>query len=316
MEKVKDNKFLNVISKLLFGFLAFCLSFLGYILWFALKKHYPEQAKSCLVGSTIGSVMVIFSVAFAFLIPDNPEVSTEELSIAKANESEEVILTNTDNVETFLDEPDLETEETEQGSIFGKLAGIIVICIIIYVIAFIFAKKTSCIIVYGWKDFFLLVCPFLLIILFFIYNISYGSDHEKAIYTDNIAAIIILLLPVIATSVVSVISNLRHSNMPQSLLFIVVSIIGKIAIIVLMAVILILLLGLLGGYQGKRGVKDKRYKSGYRPGKNNAWAVAILLMIWGFIATIFIKSIANGIVKTSDDIDGNKDSFEYTICSR
>jgi NADH:ubiquinone oxidoreductase subunit 3 (subunit A) len=65
-----------------------------------------------------------------------------------------------------------------------------------------------------------------------------------------------------------------------------------------MAVFLILFIGILGAYQERGRKKDARYKSGYRPGKNNAAYVAILMAILGFLATFFIKSL----VKNPDDI--------------
>jgi hypothetical protein len=305
MENVKA-KYLNIISKFLFGVLSFCLSFFGYILWFALKKHYPEQAKSCLIGSTIGSVMVIFSIALAFLIPDNSTVVTEEINITKTDESEKV--NDIQNIENISYDTKVSTkyylplvllQNITFQIIGGKAAGLIIICIIIYIICILFSKKSSCIIVYGWKDFFILAFPLLIITFIILYNTFYGRDNGIIIEADNIAANIIFLIPIIVTFVTSVTSNLRHSEKPWSVLFAAISIIGKIVIMIGMAIFVILCIGILGAYQEKGRKKDNRYKSGYRPGKSNFWFVAIAVTILGFLATVFIKSI----VKTRDEID-------------
>ena len=71
MVEENKNKVSNVVSKILFGFLTFCLGFLGYILWFTLKKNYPEQAKSCLVGSTVGSVIMVLAIVLAVVLPED-----------------------------------------------------------------------------------------------------------------------------------------------------------------------------------------------------------------------------------------------------
>jgi len=304
----KDNKYLNIMSKFLFGILAFFLTIFGYILWFALKKHHPEQAKYCLIGSTIGSTigsfLVIFSIALAFLIPDNSTVITDEINITKTDESE--IVKYTENTENISDNTKVSIKSylplvwllntsfqiyAEKDDQESGLAVVIIICIIIYVISVLFSKKSSCIIVYGWKDFFLLVSPFLIIIFIILYNLFYGNDHGIIIEADNIVANILFLIPIILSFYISVVSNLRHSEMPLSVIFAVISIIGKLVIMIVMAVIIILFIGILGSYQEKKGEKDGRYKTGYRPGKNNFWFVAIFITILGFLATVFIKSI-------------------------
>jgi hypothetical protein len=305
MDDVKGSKYLNIISKFLFGILAFCLTFFGYILWFALRKHYPEQAKSCLVGSTIGSVLVIFSIALVFLIPDNSAVITEETNIENVSDDTKVsakpylplVWLGNITVQIIGGE-----EENKSG-----LAVFVIICIVIYIISVLFSKNSSCIIVYGWKDFFLLVSPLLIITFILLFNVF--SDDEKKISATNIVANILFIIPIIFSFYISVISNLRHSEMPLSVIFAVISIIGKIVIMCFLGIIIVSFIGILGGYQKTKGEKDKRYKSGYRPGKSNFWFVAIAIAILGFLATVFIKSI----VKPSDEMDNNKDSFMGNI---
>lgn len=304
MDDVKGNKFLNSISKFLFVILTLCLAFLGYILWFALKKRYPEQAKSCLIGSTIGSVLMILSIAMIFLIPDNPTIVTEEMNITKIDESKKI--NNTQNIEDISDNTDVSAKSYLPLAWLGNittqifsgdeghksaLALFVIVCIVIYIISVLFSKNSSCIIVYGWKDFFLLVSPLLIITFILLFNIFYGKDHGKTIKADNIVANIIFLIPIILSFCVSVVSNLRHSEMPLSVIFAVISIIGKIVIMFFLGIFIIAFIGALGGYQGEKGKKDKRYKTGYRPGKNNSLIVIIIIAILGFLATVFIENI-------------------------
>ena len=86
---LSENKFLTVLSQIFFGSLTFFLSIFGYILWFALKKHYPKQAKSCLIGSTAGSAMMILTIGLAFLLPDNAKDNTEGKKVLTAEEEKE-----------------------------------------------------------------------------------------------------------------------------------------------------------------------------------------------------------------------------------
>ena len=185
----------------------------------------------------------------------------------------------------------------KEGNYESIITGLIISCIVIYIIALIFSKKSKCIIVYGWKDFALLASPLVIIIFFILYNVFYGVKNGKIIESKNIFANIFFLLPIITTFIISVISNLRHSNMPGSVFFVFISIGGKIVVMIVMAVFIILCIGILGAYQEKGKRKDTRYKSGYRPGKSNIVFVAIAMAILGFLATFFIKSI----VKSPND---------------
>jgi len=313
MNDVKGNKYLNSISKFLLGILTLSLAFFGYILWFALKKRYPEQAKVCLICSTISSVLLILSIALMFLIPDNPAVVTEGTNITKIDESKKV--NNTQNIEDISDNANVSTKSylplAWLGNITTQILGgdeghksalalFVIVCIVIYIISVLFSKNSSCIIVYGWKDFFLLVSPLLVIIFILLFNAFYGRDHEKIIEMDNYFANIIFLIPIILSFCVSIISNLRHSEMPLSIIFAVISIIGKIVIMFFLGIFIIAFIGALGGYQGKKGEKDKRFKTGYRPGKDNSLIVIIIVAILGFLATVFIKNIVKQPIDEKD----------------
>jgi hypothetical protein len=41
----------------------------------------------------------------------------------------------------------------KEGNHESLTAGLIISCIVIYIVALLFSKKSSCIIAYGWKDF-------------------------------------------------------------------------------------------------------------------------------------------------------------------
>jgi hypothetical protein len=179
----------------------------------------------------------------------------------------------------------------KEGNYESILVGLFISCIVIYIIAIIFSKISTCIIVNGWKDFALLAAPLVIIIFIILYNTFYGRDNGKIIEANNIIANIFFILPIIITFAVSVVSNTRNSNMPYSVFFIFISIAGKIVVMIVMLVFIILCIGILGAYQEKGRKKDARYKSGYRSGKSNIVFVAIAMAILGFLATFFIKSI-------------------------
>jgi hypothetical protein len=335
-----ENKLLNVLSKIFFGFLTFCLAIFGYILWFALKKHYPEQAKSCLFGSTIGTAMMILAVGLAFVLPDDATDNTEGEKIVKTEETrtaQEIRQQTTREERSGAEKNKMNTVTPATGSfmplvllgetavqIFGEkendeegnIAGLIILCIVIYIIALLFSKKSSCIIVYGWKDFALLASPLVIITFIILYNTFYGQDNGKIIEANNILANIIFVLPIITTFAVSVVANTRHSSMPYAVFFTIISIAGKIVLMIVMVVFLILCIGILGAYQEKGRKKDGRYKSGYRPGKSNIVFVAIAMAILGFLATFFIKSLVknpDGIGDSTydEDEDDEDDEDEY-----
>jgi hypothetical protein len=178
-----------------------------------------------------------------------------------------------------------------EGDYKSALTGFVIICLAIYILAIVFSKKSSCIIINGWSDFALLASPLVITTFIVLYNIFYGYDNEEIIEANNIAANIIFLIPIIITFAISIISNIRNSNIPWSVFFIIISIAGKIVVMIVMAVFIILCIGILGGYQKTKGEKDGRYKSGYRPGKNNFWYVAAAIAVLGFLATVFVKSI-------------------------
>jgi hypothetical protein len=181
----------------------------------------------------------------------------------------------------------LMTDTPEAGNVW---VGLIVISVIVYILALIFSKKSSCIIICGWKDILLVVAPIVIIAFILLYNGLYGKNNGKTISANNVLANVLFVLPIIATFAVSIITNLRYSSMPQSVFFIILSLIAKAIIMMAIIVFVILILG-----AWRRGKEDKRYKSGYRPGKNDRF-IAII----GLIATFLIGSL----IKNPVDIDG------------
>jgi TM2 domain-containing membrane protein YozV len=198
----------------------------------------------------------------------------------------------------------------KEGNYESILAWIIISCIVIYIIALIFSKKSSCIIVYGWKDFALLASPLVIIAFIVLYNTFYGKDNGKIIEANNIFANIIFMLPIIATFSISIVSNTRHSNMPGAVFFTIISIAGKIVLMIVMVVFIILCIGILGAYQEKGRKKDNRYKSGYRPGKSNMVFVVIAMAILGFLASFFIKSLVKSPNATGNPANDNRGDEE------
>jgi hypothetical protein len=176
------------------------------------------------------------------------------------------------------------------------LAGLIIVCIVVYTVALIFSKKTSCIIIFGWKDLILVAATEIVIAFILLYNTFYGRDNGKPVTANNIAANVVIVLSVMATFTVSVIANLRYTRLPQAIFYIIISITAKPVIMTVMAVFVFLSIGLLSAaYQP--GKKDRRYKSGHRPGKYN-WLIPIIIAVMSFLAAFLI----GGIIKNPREI--------------
>ena len=119
------KKVSNIVSKILLGFLTFCLGIFGYIVWFALKRRYPEQAKSCLVGSTVGSAMMVLVIVLALVMPGD---SAEKESITR---TEKVAASNTKATELQPDTDLYVRSAEEKDSLENKIVTIIGVILMI-----------------------------------------------------------------------------------------------------------------------------------------------------------------------------------------
>jgi hypothetical protein len=176
--------------------------------------------------------------------------------------------------------------------------GLIIVSATAYILALIFTKKSSCIVVCGWKDFLLVVAPEVIVVLILLYNAFYGRKNGKIISADSVLANVVFILPVVGTLAVSITTNLRHSSMPQAVFFIILSLVAKLIIMMVVIVFVFLILG-----SWRRGKQDKRYKSGYRPGKNDRF-----IAIVGLLASFLIGSL----VKNPEGIDNTDISDSLT----
>ena len=173
----------------------------------------------------------------------------------------------------------------------------LIIAGLIYVTALVFSKVTSCIVIYGWRDLFLVAAPMIVIICAFLFNVVHGIHSGTPITADNTVANILVILSMGASFAVSIVVNLRYNALPQSVFFAVISIIAKPIIMVVMVAFAILSLALLdSAYTQSHGKKDRRFKSGYRP--KNRWIMGFVLIIIGFLARFLI----GGIIKKPQEI--------------
>jgi len=134
---VTNNNVLNAISKILFGFLTFCLSFIGYIFYFALKKNYPEQAKSCLIGSTIGTAVVVLTVVLFFILPEDFDDNIERISTAKTE-----ITPETSVIKESEKQQDTNRKVRTEEELYELLTIIVTVIIVVFLLGlFILAIK-------------------------------------------------------------------------------------------------------------------------------------------------------------------------------
>ena len=186
----------------------------------------------------------------------------------------------------------------------GVLATVIVIGIIVYIIALIFSKTTSCIIIYGWKDFLLVAAPMTIYIISIFFGD--GTEETRSNLTSSMAVNFLIIIPIIATFAVSIIVNLRYNALPQSIFFAIISIIAKPVVMLAVAVFALLSLGFISGAY-KPGKKDARYKTGYRPSENQ-FIRGIVIAVVGFLA----KFLIGGIIKRPQEIQEQNEYYgEY-----
>ena len=169
------------------------------------------------------------------------------------------------------------------------LEGIIVTGIIIFIVALILSKKTSCIIMYGWWDFFFVLAPVIIFVVHLFFNID---KNEKFTYMANI----LIIASTFTTIAISVYSNIRYNSLPQSIFYTIISLLVKPFVMLAMPVLALTCFAMLDSAY-KPGKKDARYKSGERPSEK-AWLMAILLAIIGFL----FKHLVAGIVKNPQEI--------------
>ena len=148
--------------------------------------------------------------------------------------------------------------------------------IIIYIVAYKLSENTSCVIVYGWKDFIIIALG-----VFFLFITK--DDILQKDYT-------MLFIPMVffaISALFSIIGNIRGSasdGFLKDLLFTLASLITKFVLLVVVPIIIFC--GLLAATSGE---KDKRYKDGT---KNNARTanIALFSAIAAFLFEPLIKT--------------------------
>ena len=152
--------------------------------------------------------------------------------------------------------------------------------IIIYIVAYKLSENTSCVIVYGWKDFIIIALG-----VFFLFIIK--DDILQKDYT-------LLFIPMVFFSIsalFSIIGNIRGSasdGFLKVLFFTLASLITKIVLLVVVPIIIFC--GLMAATSGK---EDKRYKDGT---KNNARTANLAL--FSAIAALLFEPL----IKTKRDL--------------
>jgi hypothetical protein len=157
----------------------------------------------------------------------------------------------------------------------------LVFSVIIYILAYIFSKKTKCIIIWSWWDL-IFIAISSLIFIFYLF------DFEDKIKNDT-AINIIYFIATMTTFAFSVISNIKYSFTKWPL-FAVISILTKFVLLVVIP--LIFVLAIIFWYLANTGKRDRRYKDGT---KNNevTWKrnfyIPIFTAIYSFLIINLIK---------------------------
>ncbi|GMO70444.1 MAG: hypothetical protein Ta2A_19040 [Treponemataceae bacterium] len=154
--------------------------------------------------------------------------------------------------------------------------------LIIYIVALILSKTTKCIIVWNWWDLIILAIPGIILILSLY--LSFNNEGEEVTFINNIALNILFVVSFLATMMLSIVANLKHSNIASAIIFCIIALLAKVVISILIPVFLILFLGALNS-----GKKDNRYKSG-RKGNQNIIIAGIIAAIAALLIGSLIKN--------------------------
>lgn len=163
-------------------------------------------------------------------------------------------------------------ESVDQKQVLFWIIGIILV-VGVYITALCLSKKTSCVIIYGWKDIIMLS-----IVDCVIYMALDSKDAEMLVFAIPFFAISMLF---------SLVGNTRGSKIygfPKVLLFTALSIVSKFILIVVIP--LIFFGALLAAASGK---KDKRYRDGTKNNERSA-NIALVSVLTAFLFRPLIKS--------------------------
>jgi hypothetical protein len=177
------------------------------------------------------------------------------------------------------------TNSLRSLELFGLIL-LLIVSVIMYILAYSFSKRTSCIIIWSWWDLILLALSGLI----FVY---YLFDNDNKIQNDIFANILYFMVT-LATVVMSIISNLKYSGIKWPL-FAVISILTKIVLLFVIPLVLVLL---IIGFAYVKG--DKRYKDGTR---NNARTRN--MAVWTIVYTFLIVNLLKTGKKTQEVNNAN-----------
>jgi hypothetical protein len=181
-----------------------------------------------------------------------------------------------------VEKPDAGTEPIESNDLSEKSTSVVAIMLLcaipVYIIGAMFSKKTRCIIVFGWVDFILTLLPMAAFI---------ASDFVLISKGGLLFLNILFCVSVLATLAISVFSNLRYSGIPNGIIYAAISVITKVSGMMMAPLLLLLLLG--SSCAGDPGKKDRRYKTGRRPGRESVLYIIIFTLVTFMLYSVMKK---------------------------
>ena len=154
------------------------------------------------------------------------------------------------------------------------------IALIIYIVALILSKTTSCVIIWRWFDAVITSIPGLLFLLLIYLLFDSGIESEELL--GNIWLNILFIVSFISAMLLSVLSNKKYSGFPLSLFFMFISMAAKLVVMIIVPIFIALFFGAMN-----HGKKDKRTRVG-KQGNQNLIAMAVIaglayLLVGGLI---------------------------------
>ena len=160
--------------------------------------------------------------------------------------------------------------------------------LIVYILALILSKTTSCTVIWQWFDVVVTAIPGIIFLsMLYIYKTEDGGVLFQHIWIN-----ILFIISFISSMVLSIISNIRNSRLPFFILYILVSISAKLFIMILVPIFILLFIA-----AATYGETAKRTRSGRRGNKN----IIAMAIVAGLAALLVVSLIKNNNNSISED---------------
>ena len=157
------------------------------------------------------------------------------------------------------------------------------VAIVAYIIAYVFSKRTECVVLYKWYDYWALILFAVSPLIALLVGLFVGPDGESEKAFLSITCKVLMSLSVVVLFITSIIANLGHGW--TSLLYIFVSLIAKIPFILGSFIVA---LSLMSVFDAGSQSKDGRFRDGTK-GNQKIRALGVFFAVFTPLLFTLIK---------------------------